>query len=61
MRMIGTNFATVFQLLNIVIVIGIVYVIYYLAVRLPRDLREMNVKLGNIEKILGEINKKIDK
>lgn len=61
MRTIGANFVTVFQLLNIVIVIGIVYVIYYLAIRLPRGLREMNVKLGNIEKILGEISKKIDK
>ena len=61
MRMLGTNFAVVFQLLNIAIIVGIVYMIFYLAVRVPRDLRETNAKLGNIKKMLDEINKKIDK
>ncbi|HZX21461.1 MAG TPA: hypothetical protein VFF25_03625, partial [Clostridia bacterium] len=60
MRTIGV-FTTIFQFLNIVFVIGIVYVVYYLAVRLPRDLRERNAKLSNIEKILDEISRKIDK
>ncbi|HZK57684.1 MAG TPA: hypothetical protein VFD17_05165 [Clostridia bacterium] len=61
MRMLGTNFVVVFQLLNIVFIIGVVYIVFYLAVRLPRDLREKNEKLSNIEKILDEINQKIDK
>lgn len=61
MRMLGTNFTIIFQLLNIAFVIGIIYVVFYLAVRLPRDLKERDAKLSNIERMLEEISKKIDK
>ena len=57
----AAHFSTVFQLLNIVFVIGVVYVVYYLAVKLPRDLREKSEILANIERILDEINAKIGK
>ena len=54
-----TIFTAIFQLLNIVFIIGIVYVVYYLVVKLPRDLKEKDAKLDNIEKTLDEISKKI--
>lgn len=65
MEIAQTAFTIIFQLLNIVFIIGIVcgkvYVVYYLVVKLPRDLKEKDARLDNIEKILGEIIKKIDK
>ena len=61
MEIAKTIFTAIFQLLNIVFIIGIVYVVYYLVVKLPRDLKEKNAKLDNIEKTLDEISKKIDK
>lgn len=59
MEIAKTIFTAIFQLLNIVFIIGIVYVVYYLVVKLPRDLKEKNAKLDNIEKTLDEISKKI--
>lgn len=65
MEIAQTAFTIIFQLLNTVLIIGIVsgivYAVYYLVVKLPRDLRKKDAKLDNIEKILGEIIKKIDK
>ncbi len=61
MEIAQTAFTIIFQLLNIVFIIGKVYVVYYLVVKLPRDLKEKDAKLDNIEKMLGEIIKKIDK
>ncbi len=59
MEIAKTIFTAIFQLLNIVFIICIVYVVYYLVVKLPRDLKEKNAKLDNIEKTLDEISKKI--
>ncbi|HZJ76408.1 MAG TPA: hypothetical protein VFC70_01750 [Oscillospiraceae bacterium] len=59
--MIETNPTIIFQLLNIAVIIVVIYAIYYLVVKLPRNLREKNAKLSNIERTLDEINKKIDK
>lgn len=59
MEIAKTIFTAIFQLLNIVFIIGIVYVVYYLVVKLPRDLKEKDAKLDNIEKTLDEISKKI--
>ena len=63
MEIAQTAFTIIFQLLNIVfiigIIIGIVYAVYYLVVKLPRDLKEKDAKLDNIEKTLDEISKKI--
>ena len=61
MEIAQTAFTIIFQLLNIVFIIGIVYAVYYLVVKLPRDLKEKDAKLDNIEKRLDEISKKIDK
>lgn len=61
MEMTWTNLTIVFQLLYIVFIIVIVYAAYYLAIKLPRDSRERNAKLSNIERMLEEISKKIDK
>ncbi len=59
MEIAKTIFTAIFQLLNIVFIIGVVYVVYYLVVKLPRDLKEKDAKLDNIEKTLDEISKKI--
>lgn len=59
MEIAKTIFTAIFQLLNIVFIICIVYVVYYLVVKLPRDLKEKDAKLDNIEKTLDEISKKI--
>ena len=61
MEITKTIFTTVFQLLNIAFIMGIVYAVYYLAVKLPRDLGERNAKLNNIEKTLDEISKEFDR
>lgn len=61
MEIAKTIFTAIFQLLNIVFIICVVYVVYYLVVKLPRDLKEKDAKLDNIEKTLDEISKKIDK
>lgn len=59
-----SGFSLMFQLLNIAlaigIVIGIIYLVYFLLVKLPRNLNERNEILRNIEKTLNEINKKTD-
>lgn len=59
MEIAKTIFTAIFQLLNIVFIICVVYVVYYLVVKLPRDLKEKDAKLDNIEKTLDEISKKI--
>ena len=65
MEIAQTAFTIIFQLLNIVFIIGIIisiaYAVYYLVVKLPKDLRKKDAKLDNIERMLGEIIKKIDK
>lgn len=60
MRGTEFNLTMVFQLLNIAIIIGIIYIIYFLAIKLPENLKERNELLKDVEKSLNEINKKID-
>jgi len=49
-----------FQLLNTAIWIGIIYFIFNLAVKLPKRLKRNEEKIERIEKVLEEINKKLD-
>lgn len=51
------NLTFFFQLLNTVIWIGIIYIIFNLAVKLPKRLKQSEDK---IEKVLEKINKKLD-
>lgn len=54
------NFTLIVQLLNTGIIIGLIFAVYYLAIKLPRKLKEREQRLNHIEKVLNEINKKID-
>jgi len=49
-----------FQLLNTAIWIGIIYFIFNLAAKLPKRLKRNEEKIERIEKVLEEINKKLD-
>jgi len=49
-----------FQLLNTALWIGIIYFIFNLAVKLPKRLKQSEEKIEKIEKVLEEINKKLD-
>lgn len=61
MEIAQTAFTIIFQLFNTVLIVGVVYVVYYLVVKLPVNLREKDARLDNIEETLSEISKKIDK
>jgi len=54
------NLTFFFQLLNTVIWIEIIYFIFNLAVKLPKRLKKSEEKIESIEKVLEEINKKLD-
>jgi len=54
------NLTFFFQLLNAALWVGIIYFIFNLAVKLPKRLKQSEEKIEKIEKVLEEINKKLD-
>ena len=50
-----------FQIINIAIIIGIVVSIFFILIKLPKQLKKNGDRLKRIEETLDEINKKIDK
>ena len=54
------NFTLIFQLLNTVLWIGIIYFIFNLFIKLPKGLKRNEEKIERIESILEEINRKLD-
>ena len=51
----------VFQLINTVLIIGIIYVVFYLIFMLPKQMKMNAKKLEQMEVLLGKINEKLDK
>ena len=49
-----------FQFINITIIIGIVLAIFYIIIKLPKQLKKNEQRLEKIENTLNEINRKID-
>ena len=49
-----------FQIINMVIIIGIVGAIFFILIKLPKQLKKNGDRLKRIEESLDEINKKID-
>ncbi|MCC5909225.1 MAG: hypothetical protein JJT76_18470, partial [Clostridiaceae bacterium] len=50
----------IFSLLNIAVLVGVVYLIFKLVVKLPKWIKKREEKIDKIEKTLDEINKKLD-
>ena len=53
--------AIVFQLINLAVIIGIIYIIFYLIFILPKQMKMNAQRLEQIEVLLKEINEKLDK
>ena len=48
----------IFQILNILVLIGIIYAIYTFSVAIPRRFRMNEKRIEDIEKMIKEINQK---
>ncbi|WP_192929747.1 hypothetical protein [Alkaliphilus serpentinus] len=57
--MVEFGWTMFFQVINILLMIGLIYFVFYLVVKLPRRIKDNNERLEKIEKQLEEINKKI--
>ena len=57
MGIIALDLTLLFQLFNVALLIGIIYFVYTLAVKLPKRLKQNEDKLDRIEKGLEDINK----
>lgn len=57
---VEVGWTVLFQIMNTVILIGLIYGIYYLIFRLPKKMKESKDRLDVIEKTLKEINEKLD-
>ena len=57
MDIIALDLTFLFQLFNVALLIGIIYFVYTLAVKLPKRLKQNEDKLDRIEKGLEDINK----
>ncbi|WP_459765267.1 hypothetical protein [Alkaliphilus crotonatoxidans] len=47
-----------FQLLNLLVLVLIIYVIYVIAFKVPKIIESMDERLGRLEKLISEQNKK---
>ncbi len=56
---IGWTF--VFQIMNTIVLLGLIFGIFYLIFRLPRRIKENKERLDSMEKALKEINEKLDR
>jgi len=54
------SWGIVFQLVNTILIIGIIYGIFYLVFRLPKRINERDRKIDRLEEKIDELNKKID-
>ena len=59
MGIIALDLTLLFQLFNVALLIGIIYFVYTLAVKLPKRLKQNEDKLDRIEKGLEDINRKL--
>ncbi|MDW7670487.1 MAG: hypothetical protein SCK57_03195 [Bacillota bacterium] len=59
MDIIALDLTFLFQLFNVALLIGIIYFVYTLAVKLPKRLKQNEDKLDRIEKELEDINRKL--
>lgn len=50
----------IFQILNTVLIIGIIYLVFYLVFKLPKHMKAKEQKIDRIEKTMNEINKKLE-
>lgn len=58
--MLEVGWTFVFQIINTVFLIGLIFGILYLIFRLPRRIKENKERLNVMEKALKEINEKLD-
>ncbi|WP_192929755.1 hypothetical protein [Alkaliphilus serpentinus] len=54
--MVEVNWTMLIQILNMVLLVGIIYLAFFLIVKLPKNIKS----LKNLEKQIEEIKKKID-
>ncbi len=55
------GWTVVFQLMNTVLIIGIIYIVFYLIFMLPKQMKINAKKLEQMEVMLDKINEKLDK
>ncbi|AOY76802.1 hypothetical protein [Clostridium formicaceticum] len=55
------SWTLLFQLFNTLVWVGIIYLIFYLVIKLPKRIKRHEEKIKRIESMLEEINKKLDK
>lgn len=58
--LVDINFTLIFQVINTLIIVGIIYAIVHLLVKIPKRMKEKQARLDRIEYALNDINKKLD-
>lgn len=53
------SWTLVFQILNTGIIIGVVFAVFYLLVKIPKRIKEKAQEIDRMEKTLDEINRKL--
>lgn len=59
--LVEVSWSIVFQLINTIFLIGIIYVIYYLIFKLPKKVKERDKKIDELERKIDTISEKLDK
>lgn len=55
------GFSFIFQLINSILIIGMIYIFYYLAFKLPKQMKMNTERLQRIERLLEDIREKTDR
>ena len=55
------GFSFIIQLINSILIIGIIYIFYYLAFKLPKQMKMNTTRLQRIERLLEDIREKTDR
>ena len=58
--LVEINFNLIFQLINTLIIVGLIYAIVRLLVKIPKRMKEKQARLDRIECALNDINEKLD-
>lgn len=59
--MISFDWTFIFMILNITLLLGIIYLVFFLIVKLPKRKSNYEKRLEKVEKLLEEINNKLQK
>ena len=57
--MVQLSWTVIFQIINSLLLIGIIYLFYFLIIKLPKRNKIYDERINKIEHLVGDINKKI--